>query len=32
MGSAMGFLLGGLFSTFALKVINKQNKDDSVKV
>lgn len=31
MGSAMGFLLGGLFSTFALKVIHKQNKDDSVK-
>ena len=31
MGSAMGFLLGGLFSTFALKVIHKQNKVDSVK-
>ena len=26
MGSAMGFLIGGLFSTIALNVIRKQNK------
>ena len=32
MGAIMGFLLGGLFSTFALKVLNKQMKNASLKV